>query len=303
MLVICFERSFYMFDEIYDNHTKIDLDSVFVPQKGLVSAVYNAFLTIDFLPLPEGLTLTKAHRNTLFESQMAPAIRVNKKSGKYELIAGFRTFQMAKVFDQKTVSAVVYDELHEAFATKIAIDDCILCMSLFTIKGNKVANRQVEKFINDVRSYVPAQYKTIFPRKNEVREWLGLTFTSIRKKYSTQSELEWLREWAEYSVTSSESRVSDELPCFETADGNEASQEIVNSDESQIDCQAVYFDVPIIHEVRSVSDEEPDFDPEKYDDELCTFAGLDQAAVNKRIRDLIARAEPRSQVNSAAIYQ
>ncbi len=279
-----------MFDEIYFNHTKIDLDRVFVPQKGLVSAVYNAFLTIDFLPLAEGLTLTKAHRNTLFESQMIPAIRVIKKNDKYELIAGFRTFQLAKVFDHKTVSAVVYDELHEAFATKIAIDDCILCMSLFTVKGNKTANRQVEKFINDIRVHVPTQYKTIFPKKNEVREWLGLTFTSIRKKHTTQSELERLREYAEYSVTSSESDVSDTVLGLEGVDDNEVYQELVNSDKSKADDPAVYLGVPFIHGMRKTWDEEPDFYPEKYDDELCTFAGLDQAALNKRIRDFIARA-------------
>lgn len=181
------------------------LEHITEPKATLIAAVYKAFQGMNFqLPISEWL-IPDDRKEELFTLGSLPLMRVvANRSGGYELVAGFRTFVLAKACAIKHVNVVVLEDLDTASLLDHAIRDCIFFISMSCLRGSVATHNQVEAFINAVRKEMPAEFIKLLPKKNDVRLWLDLKPQSNRKLKELISPLEVLKQRADQAIAEKE---------------------------------------------------------------------------------------------------
>lgn len=181
------------------------LEHITEPKAPFIAAVYKAFQGMNFqLPISEWL-IPDDRKEELFTLGSLPLMRVvANRSGGYELVAGFRTFVLAKACAIKRVNVVVLEDLDTASLLDHAIRDCIFFITMSCLRGSVATHNQVEAFINAVRKEMPADLIKLLPKKNDVRLWLDLKPQSNRKLKELISPLEVLKQRADQAIAEKE---------------------------------------------------------------------------------------------------
>lgn len=113
--------------------------------------------------------------------------------GTPELLAGFRSFNIAKAVDLNEITATEYLGISEAEALEISIID-ILYPLLIWSHGNKSSNVQAYNFCKYIQKNLPSTYRKQLPRQTEIRHLLKISDHVGKKQPPTQSKLTRLRK-------------------------------------------------------------------------------------------------------------
>lgn len=166
------------------------LENISIPQHVLISIIWIAFEQIHF-SIPTNRWITPAQ----FYRPDFPALQVWRPNphGKLELLAGFRTYNLAKATGIKEIACIDHTELSEVGAVNIAISD-ILQPLLMWSHGSKSSNKQIAEFCKTVRQNLPEPYKKQWPRQSELCQWLNIGKYINRKQSVTTSKIAQLRQ-------------------------------------------------------------------------------------------------------------
>ena len=164
------------------------LDHIKPPQHELISIIWKAFHHINFSPTIG--FINPAHFSFLNFPQII--LWQPKPNSDLELLAGFRTYNLAFAASVQKITAIEHNSIDENEAIDIAIMDIVLHISIWNC--SKTANLQLIDFCKNVRKSLPDTYKNRVPRPVELREWLSISEHTGRKKGITKSKLSLLRE-------------------------------------------------------------------------------------------------------------
>ncbi len=178
------------------------LDKIQPPQHPIIFTIWEAFNQISFsVPVQNWLTPDDLYQPAL------PAIKVwrlNPKSS-LELLAGFRSYNLASACGLSEIEVIEYTALSEIEAIDIALKDILYPLVLWNC-CTKNSNLQILHFLKTVRKSLPVSYKKQLPKHFQLREWLNISEYTGRKRLSTPSKLTLLRQ----SISSRQENVQQE---------------------------------------------------------------------------------------------
>lgn len=165
------------------------LEEIKPPQHQIISIIWQAFNQINF-SIPITSWITPAHLS-LTETPVVKLWQPTPDS-KLELLAGFRSYNLALAVDLQKIATLEYTALSEVEAMDIALNDILqhlLCWSC-----GKSANSQIYYFCKNVRKSLPEPYKKQLPKPVELRDWLNISSYIGRKQPHMPSKITLLRQ-------------------------------------------------------------------------------------------------------------
>ncbi len=164
-------------------------ETINIPQHALIRVIWDAFKQIPF-----SVSTNTWITPTQFSQPGFPTLQIWRPmpQSPWELLAGFRTYNLAKTASLKEMVVIERTGLSEAEAFDIAMNDILLPLLIWS-HGNKSSNTQVLYFCKTVRQNLPELYRKQLPRQTEFRQWLNLGEYVSRKQPATPSKLAQLR--------------------------------------------------------------------------------------------------------------
>lgn len=178
------------------------LEKIQCPQHPIILTIWEAFNQISFsVPIQNWLTPDDLYQPSF------PAIKIWRPHPKssLELLAGFRSYNLASACGLSEVEVIEYTALSETEAIDIALKDILYPLVLWNC-CTKNSNLQIMHFLKTVRKSLPVSYKKQLPKHFQLREWLNISEYTGRKRLSTPSKLTLLRQ----SISSQQENVQQE---------------------------------------------------------------------------------------------
>lgn len=174
-----------------DIHQKVYLlETICTPQHPLINTIWMAFEKISFsIPITEWID------PALLSQPYFSDIKIwhPTSQGKPELLAGFRSFNIAKAACLKETTVTEYLEISEVEALEISINDILLSLLKWS-HGNKSSNVQVYSFCKYIQKNLPDIYKKQLPRQKEIQHLLKISEYVGKKQPVTTSKIAQLRQ-------------------------------------------------------------------------------------------------------------
>lgn len=166
------------------------LEAIRTPKHPLINIVWSSFENISF-----SAPITDWIDPTLLSQPYFSDIKIwhPTSQGKPELLAGFRSFNIAKSACLKEITATEYYGISEAEALEISISDILLSLLKWS-HGNKSSNVQVYNFCKYIRKHLPDIYRKQLPRQTELRHLLKISEYVGKKQPVTASKIAQLRQ-------------------------------------------------------------------------------------------------------------
>lgn len=174
-----------------DIHQKVYLlEAIRTPQHPLINTIWRAFNNINF-----SIPVTDWIDSAQFSQPYFSDIKIwhPNSQGKPELLAGFRSFNIAKAIDLNEITITEYIGINEAAALEISINDILWPLLLWS-HGNKSSNVQVLNFCKNIRKNLPDTYRKQLPRQAKIRHLLEISEYVGKKQPVTTSKIVRLRQ-------------------------------------------------------------------------------------------------------------
>lgn len=166
------------------------LEKIQPPKHKIIFTIWEAFNQISFsVPVQTWIMPDDLHQSVF------PTIKLWRPHPKssLELLAGFRSFNLASAYGLSEVEVVEFSVLSEIEAVDIAIKDTLYPLVLWNC-CTKNSNLQIQNFLKTIRNSLPDSYKKQLPKPIQLREWLNISEYVGRKRLSTSSKLTLLRQ-------------------------------------------------------------------------------------------------------------
>lgn len=157
------------------------MNDIQLPQHEIIQLLWVEFQTLAFSEALSGwLTPTVFLRL----SHACPIhVWLNAK-GRWELLAGFRTYNLAQSLSLPMVCVVKHANLTSADALKLALLNTIEPFFIWNLKGEK-SGKKVADFCARLRKSLPSEMRSHVPRPSEIKKWLEISANIGRIKETT----------------------------------------------------------------------------------------------------------------------
>lgn len=147
------------------------ISNINYPQHEGIQAIWHEYQKLSFSePLSEWMT----PELFLYYAATSPVHLWQPVGSSWELLAGFRTFNLSKTVSIQILPVLRHHKLTEIDAIKIAIHDVITPLFWWGLKSSK-SGQQVHNFCRKIRKCLPEDLQKVIPRPSELKTWLGLS--------------------------------------------------------------------------------------------------------------------------------
>lgn len=170
------------------------------PMSQPLVAVYGAHLDIDFNKNSE--ERLKASSAVHLSLHLPPVFIKQICNQQYELVAGYRQYQLAENFEIESLPALIVTDMTAVELFELAITSCVLPLLAFDNKESKTTNTQLREFYSSLLSNLDADFSKML-QSSYLRKLLNIPRSHLRRQIpAKKSDLEILREELETERTS-----------------------------------------------------------------------------------------------------
>ncbi len=167
----------------------LSINDIQLPQHEIIHLLWLEFQTLVF---SEALSGWLTQSLFLRQSHACPIhVWLNMK-GRWELLAGFRTYNLAQALSLPMVCVVKHENLSSVDALKLALLNTIEPFLIWNLKGEK-SGKQVSGLCARLRKALPSEMRSHVPRPSEIKKWLEISANIGRIKEIPSSRLEGYR--------------------------------------------------------------------------------------------------------------